>query len=122
MSGSRCLLVLLIGGLLAAPCRAATSDERFVEGLVQRRLFSLAELVCRQQLADTDLSLRDQVDWTVELVRITALHAAHSLPAARAERWQAAHQAAQLFLAATPDHSRSVLVKLQDALASLAEG
>ena len=102
--GRRCFLLLLLTVWNIAPqCAVAeATDERFVTGLVVRRLFSLAELACQDRLTDSDLSPREQAAWTVELVRITALHAAHSLPPGRAVRWQAAHQTAQRFSPTNP--------------------
>ncbi len=65
---------------------------------------------------------RERVDWTVELIRILGEQAVNSGPAERPARWQAAHAAAADFLAQAADPPRRVLVQVQDALTSLAEG
>ena len=89
MRGCWILLLLLLLSLLAVRSLAAeTTEERFVSGLVARRLFSLAELACQNHLADPSLSQREQAAWTVELIRILGQHAAHSLPNEQAARWQ----------------------------------
>jgi tetratricopeptide (TPR) repeat protein len=118
------LIFLAVATQIVWPLSAhgETADQRFVDGLVERRLFSLAETACRNQLAGSDLSPRQQADWTVELIRVISLHATHSPPSERAAQWQAAHQDAQQFLASNPQHPRRVLVELQDGLAYLAEG
>ena len=89
----RLLVVLFVvcSWLNPLTVRAETPDERFVAGLLQRRLFTLAELECQKQLSKADQTPREQVTWTVELVRIHALHAANSSPQQRSARWQAAH-------------------------------
>lgn len=117
--------ILLLLSLLCMPpakTEASTADERFVSGLVARRLFSLAELACQDQLARADVTVLEQASWTVELIRVYAQHAANSLPSQRPERWQAAHQTAERFLAEQRKHPRRILVELQDALTYLAQG
>ncbi len=118
----RTLLLLVVALLPTRDATAATADERFVNGLVARQLFTLAELACQDRLADTELTGRQEVAWTVRLIRIMSQHAAHSLPAQQAAHWQAAHQRAERFLAEQTEHPRRVLVALQDALTYLAQG
>lgn len=120
--------------LMALLCLTAVADEsvvttvprasaqQFVAGLTERRLFELAALECRNQLSRSDLSARAKADWTVELQRILTLEAIHTGPTERAEKWLAAHAVAEEFLTQQADHPRRVLVQLQDALTSLAEG
>ncbi|MHB8973095.1 MAG: tetratricopeptide repeat protein [Pirellulaceae bacterium] len=115
-------LLLLWGLCCAEHAAAASSDQRFVQGLVERRLFDLAVLECHNQLSRADLSALAHVDWTVELIRILSQQAANSAPTARAATWQAAHTAAADFLAQAADHPRRLLVQVQDALTSLAAG
>ncbi len=122
-----CLLAWLGSMTLARPMPADTPgavavDEQFVAGLLERRLFTLAELECQRQLAGADLSPRTRATWTVELIRIRALHATNSAPQQRGALWQAAHQAAGEFLSPHAENPRRVLVELQDALTYLAEG
>ena len=42
--------------LLSSPVAAQDDNTRFLEGLRQRRLYSLAESYCREQLENTELS------------------------------------------------------------------
>ncbi len=101
---------------------AQPAEQRFIDGLVARRLFDLAELQCRNRLRDESLSSEQQAAWTVELIRILGQHAANSLAAEQAARWQASHAVAEQFAVEQPQHPRLVLVQIQDALTSLAEG
>ena len=122
---SRLLLLLLwFGSLLFGSGGAAAepSEQRFVQELVTRRLFELAELQCRNLLADERLASRERAGWTVELIRILGQHAANSNATERPARWQAAHDVAREFLAAYGQHPRRELVEVQDALTLLAEG
>ncbi|MHB8863339.1 MAG: hypothetical protein ACYC6N_13100, partial [Pirellulaceae bacterium] len=115
--------VLLLWGLCCGALAAAlSSDQRFVQGLVERRLFELAALECRDQLGRAELTHRERVEWTVELIRILGQQAIHAAPADRAARWQAAHRVADEFLAQAADAPRRPLVQIQDALTSLAAG
>ncbi|MFW6171484.1 MAG: hypothetical protein ACODAD_13420 [Planctomycetota bacterium] len=117
------LLFTLFSWQLGVTCAAAEApEERFVSGLVARRLFPIAELACRNRLADPGLSAGERAAWTVKLIRIMGQHAGHSSPSERQERWQAAHETAGDFLANHPDHPRTILVELQDALTYLAQG
>ncbi len=47
--------LLLVGLCCSEHAAAVSSDQRFVQGLVERRLFDLAVLECRNQLGRTDL-------------------------------------------------------------------
>lgn len=120
--------------LLALLCLTVVADEsvvttvprpsarQFVAGLTARRLFDLAALECRNQLSRSDISARALADWTVELQRVLTLNAIHTGPLERAEKWRAAHAVAEEFLTQQATHPRRVLIQLQDALTSLAEG
>ena len=115
--------VLWIGCFcLAATCCAADEDERFLEGLRQRRLFELAEKYCTDRLAGAQLPPVAQGDLAVELIRTYALHAANSPPDQREELWKVARSAAAEFQRTNPQHSRGILIRMQDALTLLAQG
>jgi hypothetical protein len=73
-------------------------------------------------LSRSQISPRALADWTVELQRILTLAAVHTGPTGRAGKWQAAHLVAEEFLTQHVAHPRRVLIQLQDALTSLAEG
>jgi hypothetical protein len=109
--------VLLVG----ISC-AADEDERFLEGLRQRRLFELAEKYCTERLAGAQLPPVVQGDLAVELIRTYALHAANSPPDQREELWKRARTAAAEFQRQNPQHSRGILIRMQDALTLLAQG
>ena len=98
------------------------ATRQFVAGLAERRLFDLAALECRNQLSRSEISPRALADWTVELQRILTLAAIHTGPTERAGKWQAAHLVAEEFLTQHAANPRRVLIQLQDALTSLAEG
>lgn len=108
--------------LPSAFCCAANEDDRFLEGLRQRRLFELAERYCSNRLADAQLPPVTQGDLAVELIRTYALHAANSPPDRREELWKLARGAAAQFQRTSPQHPRGILVRLQDALTLLAQG
>lgn len=102
-------------------CQDGADDTRFLAGLCDRRLFDLAESHCRKRLK-TPLSPRAEAELTAEWIRILALHAGHA-PARPAQAlWSAAHQKSRDFLAARANSPFAALIRLQDALAWLAEG
>jgi hypothetical protein len=73
--------VLWIGCFfLDATLCAADGDERFLEGLRQRRLFELAEKYCTERLSATQLPPVAQGDLAVELIRTNATHDAVVAP------------------------------------------
>jgi hypothetical protein len=99
-----------------------SAEQQFVHGLVDRRLFALADLACRNELARAGLTPRQQVEWTVELIRVRSQQAAQVAPDARNALWAAAHAAASEFLAQSSAHPQRILVEVQDALTTLAAG
>ena len=115
-------LLALVGSALAAPAEWDERDARFLQGLRDRRLFSLAEAYCHRQLDESQPTLRRGAQLTVELVRSDAEHARHSPTAQRDRLWQAAHQAVLDFQQANPQSPFGLLVGVQDALALLARG
>ncbi len=108
--------------LLAGICCAADEDERFLEGLRQRRLFELAEKHCVERLSEAQLPPVVQGDVAVELIRTYALHAANSPPDRREELWKLARSAAAEFQRQNPQHPRGILIRMQDALTLLSQG
>ncbi|MBC7854876.1 MAG: hypothetical protein IAF94_15700, partial [Pirellulaceae bacterium] len=108
--------------MLAGICCADDENERFLEGLRQRRLFELAEKYCVERLSGTQLPPVMQGDLAVELIRTYALHAANSPPDRRAELWKLARMTAAEFQRQSPEHPRGILIRMQDALTLLAQG
>lgn len=115
-------MVLAVACLRVAICCAADENERFLEGLRQRRLFELAEKYCVERLSSPQLPLVIQGDLAVELIRTYALHAANSPPDRRAELWKLARVAAAEFHRQNPQYPRGILIRMQDALTLLAQG
>ncbi len=104
-------------------CAAGQSNEdAFLDGLRFRRLFSLAELHCAEQLRDPNLEPRDRVGLVIELIRTYAEHATQSPPNERGDRWAMARKTAEDFLQQHRDNPRRLLVQVQDALTALAQG
>ncbi len=112
----------MLCSLLCAPLRADESEAAFFEALRERRLFELAEKYARDGIATRKQNPVEQADLTVELIRTLALHALHSAPDDRPERWQEARDAAGEFLTKSASHPRAMLVRVQDALTLLAQG
>ena len=96
--------------------------RRLLAGLRERRLFTLGEFYCRQQLERADLTPKSRAQLTIELTRCYAEHAMNLRPGEREPMWEAARKAAQDFLARQAENPRAVLVKFQDALTLLAQG
>ena len=90
-----CLALLAIAA--AGPvgvARADREDEVFLDGLRQRRLFSLAETFCRERLAEPDLGEAERAELVIELAQTKAQHALNTAPADRGPLWQEARQVA----------------------------
>jgi tetratricopeptide (TPR) repeat protein len=119
--GSLVLLALAVAGFVAV-ARADREDEIFLDGLRDRRLFSLAEAYCRDRLAEPDLSVADRAELVIELSQTKAQHALNTAPADRGPLWQASRQVVAEFLRDHPQNPRLILVRLQDALTVLARG
>jgi len=98
------------------------SDDRYLNGLRERRLFSLVEAYCRQRLGDNELSDAERADLTAELIRGHAFHALHLPAAERAQQWQKAHEVADDFLTRYASNPRAVLIRIQKGLTHLARG
>lgn len=115
-------LSLLAGGDRAEARSQQSTEQRFVEGLLTRQLYSLAEAHCREQLARTDLSKRQRAELAVELSRTHTLRAL-SLPSAQSEVvWQAAFDALAEAQETDLGSSFPVLLRRQQALVHRARG
>ncbi len=99
----------------AALGQLADQDLRLIEGLRQRRVFSLAERICRdQRAAEPQSAVR--ADWTVELMRTLAAKAAQASRQQRDDAWREVHAEAEQFAQTERDNPRKWLVEYQDAL------
>ena len=111
--------------LLLVPSFAAafdSVDRRYVDGLRERRLFSLAETFCRERLAVEGLSDAARSGLVIEFSRCLAAHAMHSPSESREALWSDAIGVPAEF---ERDHARAprlLLVRVQGALVRLARG
>jgi outer membrane protein assembly factor BamD (BamD/ComL family) len=101
---------------------ASSTDERFLDGLRQRQLFTLAEKYCEAKLNESALPPRERVSLVVELVRTFTAHALNSAPAEREAYWKQASATVDAFRQHDPQNSAIVLVDVQAALTHLARG
>ena len=109
--------VAAIGSL--RPSAASEEDLSLAVGLRERRLFDQAEFVCRQalnDLADGPNLARDQVAFTVELIRIQSDRARVAAPDQRESFRLAAREVGEVFLKNYPQHPRRMIIQLQTVL------
>jgi len=111
------VIVLACGGLSLAD----RYDDRYLDGLRERRLFQLAESFCERRL-EGQLSEKEEFDLTLSLIRTYAAHAVNTPPEQRAPLWKSAHDAAAAFTAKHTDSPNRFVVQVQDALTTLARG
>ena len=113
----------LCGFFVFCPLASAqTFDERFLDGLRQRRLFPLAEKFCHDRLAQSGLTDTQRVDLAIELSRTLTDHALNSAPRDRESLWQRALAALDEFAKRQPPGPRVVLAQVQSGLVQLARG
>ena len=109
--------VAAIGSL--RPSVASEEDLSLAVGLRERRLFDQAEFVCQQalnDLADGPNLARDQVAFTVELIRIQSDRARVAAPNQRESFRLAAREVGEVFLKNYPQHPRRMIIQLQTVL------
>ena len=100
----------------------AHSDEAFLSGLRQRRLFRLATVHCTKRLANADLSSEETIDLLIQLNKTCEEHARYVPTAKREAIYAVAQDALEEYLAAPNLPPRSVLVQTQAALLHLSKG
>ena len=98
------------------------NDERFLDGLRQRRLNALAEEFCRDRLRRTDLDESRRAEMTIELSRSLVEHALESPPGDSADLWRQALKATDDFAQRSPHSPRLLQVRVQHGLVLLARG
>ncbi|NQU20079.1 MAG: hypothetical protein HQ567_02270 [Candidatus Nealsonbacteria bacterium] len=120
------LPLLLSSILLAAPPATAADemspDQRFLAGLRQRGLFSLAERYCIDRLARENLTEQQRAELTIQWARTLAATAVNSPPQSRGAVWQRALAVTENFAEQHPQNPRLLLVRLQGALGLLDRG
>lgn len=110
---------LLVVTLLPSLLCAATDDERFLEGLRERRLFRVAEAYCLEKLADPKVDETARAVLTIELLLTLSQRATYLPPAERQPYWQRCRAVVDAF---PREHPRKLVVDLQGALVVLAQG
>ncbi|MEC7566713.1 MAG: hypothetical protein VX738_13610 [Planctomycetota bacterium] len=116
-------LALILSLLLTADGWAGPGDESaLLTGLRERGLFEIAEYHCRNQLNRDDLTGRSRMQWTVELVRTIAQEALNLPTAERGPMWDRALKTAARFKISQGEHSLTVPVETQAALALARQG
>jgi len=72
-----CCLLLFVCSLSTgwAAIDTSESQQRYFDGLRDRQLFQLAELLCQQQLADETLNEAERVFYQIEFAKTLGLHA-----------------------------------------------
>ena len=121
---SRCLAVtvVMLAVLGTTRAEARSSDQRFLEGLRERRLFALAESYCTGRLEEPDRADDRRAELVIELSLTLAEWAVNSAPDDRAPLWQRALAVTEDFAQKHPESPRLLLVRLQGALGLLARG
>ena len=120
---------ILNAGLLAAACvpqdESPTprvfdeTEQTFVAGLLQRRLFDVAEAHCLELLDHPDIQVSDQTALTVQLVQTRTSIALTADVASIEEAWRAVWQTEENFAKQFPRHPGKMQVSIQTGLAYL---
>lgn len=97
-------------------------DERFLSGLRAYRLFDLADEVCRNRLAASNLTSRERVTITIERMLVQTEKGVNAPLAERPAAFVVAREIAAEFAKAHGDNPRALLVQFQDALTVLTLG
>lgn len=115
----RVVVGIVVCLLLSSTVLADSADERYLEGLRQRRLFRVAEAYCEAKLERPKLDEAERTRLTIEYMLTLAEHATHLPRSEREKCWNEARAAAEKFPAA---HPRKLVIELQKALVILAQG
>jgi hypothetical protein len=99
-----------------------TFDERFLDGLRQRRLFELAEGWCRSQLEGLEAASPKRLGLAIELSRNYAEHALQSPPGQRGPLWQQALDALAELPRDDAKFPKRILLQVQSGLVYLVRG
>ena len=111
-------LVAGVFGLPNAPrTRADDVTARYMDGLRQRQLFSLAEGYCLRKLSDSELPQADRLQFVLELSRTYTQHAQQTAGAEQEDLWQRARQTVLEAIATAPRDPRRPRLKVQVLLA-----
>jgi tetratricopeptide (TPR) repeat protein len=119
------LIVLLLSIVLSGQVCAGPGEEaQLLSGLRERGLFEIAEYHCRNQLGREDLTPRERMQWTVQMVRTMAQEALNLPADKRAAVWSRAVDTATRYVTvhAGQTNSFTIPVKTQAALVLAKQG
>ena len=119
------LAILLLSIVLSGQVCAGPGEEtQLLSGLRKRGLFEIAEYHCRNQLGREDLTPRERMQWTVEMVRTMAQEALNLPVDQRVVVWNRAVDTATRYITAHAVQAKSftIPVATQAALALAKQG
>ena len=96
--------------------------DRYFDGLRQRGLFSLAESVCFEELAQDNLDADARLDSTLQLSHTLVQHAQATAGSQQDDLWNRARSVLVDFSNRHPNHDEQLRVQVQTALIALARG
>lgn len=115
-------VVLALSGASSSVASDASSDQVFLAGLRQRRLFQLAEKYCTDRLQNLSSTEQQQAELVAELSLVLTDWAVNSPPERRPPLWERAGQISDDFAVRYPNNPWLLLVRYQGALARLVRG
>ena len=98
-----------------------SDDQRMVTGLRDRLLFDLADRYCDLVSNSKDVEPVNRSDMAIERIRTQMARAILAKSADRSAAWEQCQQLGAAFLDQNANHPRSLLIKVQQGLALLAE-
>jgi tetratricopeptide (TPR) repeat protein len=119
------LMVLLLSIVLSGQVCAGPGEEaQLLSGLRERGLFEIAEYHCRNQLGREDLTPRERMQWTVQMVRTMAQEALNLPADQRAAVWSRAVDTATRYVTVHGAQAKSftIPVATQAALVLAKQG
>ena len=119
------LMILLLSIVLSGQVCAGPGEEaQLLSGLRERGLFEIAEYHCRNQLGREDLTPRERMQWTVQMVRTMAQEALNLPADQRAAVWSRAVDTATRYVTVhgTQAKSFTIPVATQAALVLAKQG
>lgn len=116
------IAVLLIATSASGLLATDSSEARFLKGLRERRLYRLAEIECRERLAESDLSDEERAEFVIQLALTYTAQALDATAAEREPHWANAGLVCEEHLQKYANSPRSLLVQLQRALVDVSRG
>jgi hypothetical protein len=116
------LLTVLIVAPLLSSAAADTTEQRYLTGLRERRLFELAESYCKRELAEAYTSRRRRAELTIELSRTVLERALYERPPERDESFAAAAKVLDEARFEGPDDPWRAPTAVQRGLVDLVQG